>query len=143
MPKFYVYTLAYPPEMGSAVFYVGKGQRYRPHGHTMSARRGEKGRKADVIRSILANQCGVVAVKVFETDNEVEALSQEKAWIKKLSQTCDLTNVQLSKPEGQVKLTFTLAAHLASKVHCLAKEQGVKPHAILTAMIAEYPEQAA
>ena len=26
MPKFYVYTLSYPPEMGGHVFYVGKAR---------------------------------------------------------------------------------------------------------------------
>lgn len=36
--RFYIYTLAYPPEMGGAIFYVGKGQGYRIEQHEREAR---------------------------------------------------------------------------------------------------------
>lgn len=78
MPKFYVYTLSYPPEMGGHVFYVGKGKGKRMDEHeTEAARIKASGCKVDAIRMIWAAGYQVVKAKVCETDDEDEALRTE------------------------------------------------------------------
>lgn len=79
MPKFYVYTLSYPPQMGGAVFYIGKGSGNRMHEHEKHARKelAYNPGSYETIRSIIERGEHVVATKVFETDNECEAYQEE------------------------------------------------------------------
>lgn len=72
--KHYVYTLARPD---GRVFYVGKGVRGRIHKHEWAAKNGEQSHKANIIRKIWAEGGQVVKQKVFESDNEQEALAEE------------------------------------------------------------------
>jgi len=76
MGKFYVYALSYPD---GTVFYVGKGsdktQRLRKH--EFNARRGHKCHRCSVIRKIWREGGAVGFEKIFQTDNEDVALSEE------------------------------------------------------------------
>lgn len=82
MSKFYVYTLAYPEQMGGAVFYVGKGQGDRMYVHEKDAlviKRGATMGKAlrAVLCSILNSGQRPITTKIFETDDEQEAYDEE------------------------------------------------------------------
>lgn len=63
---FYVYTLAYPEEMGATVFYVGKGANGRIADHAREAKRGVQSPKCDVIRQIWDAGYDFVPTKVAE-----------------------------------------------------------------------------
>lgn len=92
----YVYTYAYPVDMGGAIFYAGKGTGTRMFAHEMEARGGCQCAKCDIIRSIWTS--GKTAQKsiVFETFVEAEAYQHESELITKYAAT--LTNV-LGIPE--------------------------------------------
>lgn len=77
MAKFYVYTLAYPEQMGGAVFYVGKGTGGRMHTHEVYAANGETGPRADAIRAIWDAGYQIVKAKVYQTDDEQAAFDEE------------------------------------------------------------------
>ncbi len=100
--KYYVYTLAYPD---GTVFYVGKGtvrQRKdrlftsdtRMEDHEQEARRGVKSPKCEIIRKIWASGDQVCKSKVFETDDELEALKYEQALIWQFSESGHLANAE-------------------------------------------------
>lgn len=82
MSKFYVYTLAYPEQMGGAVFYVGKGTCDRLYIHEKDAlvvkRGASMGKKLRaVLCSILNSGQRPVTTKVFETDDPQAAYDEE------------------------------------------------------------------
>jgi hypothetical protein len=80
--EFYTYELAYPENMGGAVFYVGKGSKMRIDEHEKQARRGESDPRHIVIRAIWASGEQVIKRKVRENITEDEALKHEKFLIK-------------------------------------------------------------
>lgn len=98
MPKFYIYTLAYPPEMGGTVFYVGKGSDDRIRDHERDAMKGAPGLKHDTIRRIWAEGYEVIRAIVHETDDEREAHRLEQAEIAAYKRKGDLTNTQHVRP---------------------------------------------
>lgn len=83
MPRmFYVYTLSAPPEMGGAVFYVGKGVDNRIDLHECAAKGGSRHSACiNVIRQIWAEGRQVVKVKVLETTDENKAFDEERRLI--------------------------------------------------------------
>lgn len=85
MAKYYVYTLSYPPEMGGAVFYVGKGKAGRIKFHEAQARKGERGERYDVIRAIWQAGHQVVGQVIHESDDEGECMAIEALRIEELS----------------------------------------------------------
>ena len=76
--KFYVYALCYP---NGDFFYIGKGQGKRIDDHENDAKRGVDNKKCDVIRDIWISGDEVLKKKLFETDDETEALEEEKRQI--------------------------------------------------------------
>lgn len=99
--KYCVYTLAYPEEMGGAIFYVGKGSGKRMSIHEIYAARSDdtikayhyNSEKCRVIREIWANGGEVKREIVFETDDEPEAFAYEWALIHMVHRERGLTNV--------------------------------------------------
>jgi excisionase family DNA binding protein len=106
--KYYVYVLAYPEsyrdkngtDLSGVIFYVGKGtvQKYkhlpeRMDAHEIEAHQGFKSAKHNAIRSIWAKGMRVQKTKVFETDNEKEALQYEQALIRLMNGSGNLTNI--------------------------------------------------
>lgn len=81
MSRFYVYLLRYPPELGGAVFYIGKGTGARMHQHEVNAANGEEGKRADTIRAIWEAGFQIVKAKIFETDDEQAAYAEERRLI--------------------------------------------------------------
>jgi hypothetical protein len=82
MAKWYVYTLSYPPALeGGAVFYVGKGQGPRMHTHEVSAAGDGTGPRSKTIQAIWDAGYQIVKAKVLETDDELEALDEERRLI--------------------------------------------------------------
>lgn len=83
MSKYYVYTLAYPAEMGGRVFYVGKGTGDRMHAHEYRVRHGgvREASTHDICTEIVNLGGTVVATKVFETDDEKLAYKKEREFI--------------------------------------------------------------
>lgn len=75
--KFYVYTLTYD----GWVFYVGKGSGQRMDSHRYLAEKGANLKLYDFIRELWAEGGDYEAVKVFETDDEEEALTYEQGLI--------------------------------------------------------------
>lgn len=102
--RFYVYTLAYPD---GKVFYVGHGQGDRMHKHEYEARSGKTSNphKVAVIRKIWAGGGEVVKEKVFETDDEREAIEMEIEWIAYIGRP-NLTNLT-DGGEGMSGYTYT------------------------------------
>lgn len=99
-PKYYVYVLVHPDN--DCIFYVGKGtvQKYkhlpeRMGMHETEARQGFKSAKHNTIRSIWAKGLEVQKYKVFEIDNEEEALLYEQALIRLMNGEGKLTNIPL------------------------------------------------
>jgi hypothetical protein len=80
-PRYYVYTLSYPPELGGRVFYVGMGSGNRINQHEYLASKGDPGERHDTIRGIWHTGARVVKNKVFRSDDKVEALIEEKRLI--------------------------------------------------------------
>ena len=79
MPKYYVYTLSYPPRMGGAVFYVGKGSGKRIDRHEYVAKSGKDySACADAIRAVWDAGHQIVKAKVYQTDDELEAMAKER-----------------------------------------------------------------
>lgn len=109
--KYYVYTLAYPEEMGGATFYVGKGTGKRMLIHEIYAARSDDNireyyrnvEKCRVIREIWANGGQVKREIVFETDDESEAFAYEWALIHMVHRERGLTNVNHT---GQTKSVY-------------------------------------
>jgi hypothetical protein len=100
--KFYVYTLSYPDT--GVVFYVGKGTvravkglRERIDDHEAEAQQGVKSAKCAIIRDIWARGLQVQKTKVFETDNEEEAIVYEQALIRLMDGNNILTNVRATR----------------------------------------------
>lgn len=79
--NFYVYTLSYPPEMGGAVFYVGKGCKSRIKNHLVQAQKGAQSEKCDIIRKILNGRGKVIENKVAVFDFEADAYEFEEQLI--------------------------------------------------------------
>ncbi len=92
--QLYVYELAYPESMGSAVFYVGKGQCYRITAHEREARKGVKSHKCNIIREIWMHGDEVVKriIAVFPYYQEREALMYEWAMINMTCHANQLVN---------------------------------------------------
>jgi hypothetical protein len=67
--------------MGGQVFYVGKGQGERINDHEQEAGYGTPGQRYDIIRAIWTAGYQVVKSKVLETENQTEALSEERRLI--------------------------------------------------------------
>jgi LEM3-like protein len=109
--KYYVYTLAYPEEMGAAIFYVGKGTGKRMLVHEIYAARSDDNireyyrntEKCRVIREIWANGGQVKREIVFETDDEFEAFAYEWALIHMVHRERGLTNINHT---GQTKSVY-------------------------------------
>lgn len=78
LPRFYVYTLAYPD---GRVFYVGKGSGKRIDCHERDARKGVSTYKCRIIRKIWAGGGELIKTIVFRTDDEQEAFATEKRLI--------------------------------------------------------------
>jgi excisionase family DNA binding protein len=100
--KYYVYTLSYPDT--GLVFYVGKGTvrivkrlRERIDDHEAEAQQGVKSAKCAIIRGIWARGLQVQKAKVFETDNEEEAIVYEQALIRLMNRNNVLTNVRAAR----------------------------------------------
>jgi excisionase family DNA binding protein len=100
--KYYVYTLSYPDT--GVVFYVGKGTvrtikglRERIDDHEAEAQQGVKSAKCAIIRDIWARGLHVQKAKVFETDNEEEAIVYEQALIRLMDGNNILTNVRAAR----------------------------------------------
>ena len=74
---YYVYELAYPKSMGSAVFYIGKGRARRIKDHEPEARRGHQCQRCDIIRFIWLAGEQVVKRKIATELSEREALRLE------------------------------------------------------------------
>jgi hypothetical protein len=75
---FYVYVLF---RENGRPFYVGKGQTGRLDAHEQGARRGEIGRRFNIIRAMLARGVEVPKVKLHEGLTEAVALDYEVALI--------------------------------------------------------------
>lgn len=76
--KFYVYELR---DTEGKPFYVGKGSGRRMHDHIYKARHGQQTHRAAKIRQILSTGSTVVAVIVFQTNDEQEAFAEERRLI--------------------------------------------------------------
>ncbi len=106
-----MYTLAYPEDMGGAIFYVGKGSGKRMLVHEIYAARSDdnireyyrNAEKCRVIREIWANGGQVNREIVFETDDESEAFAYEWALIHMVHRERGLTNVNHT---GQTKSVY-------------------------------------
>ena len=109
--KYYVYTLAYPEEMGGAVFYIGKGtgkrilihEQYAAHSDSDIKTYYRNAGKCRVIREIWTNGGQVKREIVFETDDEFEAYAYEWTLINVVYQGKGLTNINNS---GQTKSVY-------------------------------------
>lgn len=75
--KFYVYTLSHD----GWVFYVGKGSGQRMDSHRYLAEKGANLKLYDFIRELWAEGGDYEAARVFETDDEEEALTHEQRLI--------------------------------------------------------------
>ncbi len=105
---YYVYTLSYPDgftadygtDLSGVVFYVGKGSKIlgsfsqRLDDHEKEARSGGRGRKCDVIRSILAKGKIVGKSNIYNTASQDDALSKEMEFINGEYKTPYLTNIR-------------------------------------------------
>lgn len=78
-PKWYVYTLSYPPELEDGrVFYVGKGTARRMYQHENEARAGYTFSSACYTIHIVWNAgYQIVKARVYETDDELDACQKE------------------------------------------------------------------
>lgn len=121
--KHYVYTLARPD---GRVFYVGKGVRGRIHKHEWAARNGEQSYKANIIRKIWAEGGQVVKQKVFESDNEQEALAEEirliayygRENLTNLTDGGDVNSGWKPKPETTAKIAASLRGRKRTAEEC-------------------------
>lgn len=121
MSKFYVYTLAYPPEMGGAVFYVGKGQGNRIDNHERDAGYGVQDERCNVIRSIQAAGFGVVKTKTLENISDDEARTEERRLIAEYGRE-NLTNRSGGGERGQVPSPYEMGRiNVQLEVETLAK----------------------
>lgn len=109
--KYYVYTLAFPDEMGGHVFYVGKGTGNRLLSHEIETRNGGRSRKCQAIRKIWSNSYEVQRNIVFESDVEQDTLIYEWAGINMIWSSSYLTNTlanpysrELNKAEKERQL---------------------------------------
>src|SRR6516165_966320 len=92
----YVYVLARPDT--DEIFYVGKGSVHvdgvdRIDNHEEEARKGVRSRKCDIIRELRVKELQVQKWKVYETDNEADALHYERALITFMNANGKLTNI--------------------------------------------------
>lgn len=89
----YVYTHAYPDDMGGYVFYIGKGIGNRIDRHEQYAKQGRKDHKCNVIRKIWVNGGQVIKTKVAFFATHKEALLYEQALIVLMRPYGHLTNL--------------------------------------------------
>lgn len=148
MAKFYVYTLAYPPEMGGAVFYVGKGQGNRVEMHELEAQAAGKAPRHDAIRAIHSAGYQVVKGLALETDDENEAYQTEKHLIALYGRDT-LTNQTNggggSKGRSEAEFeyertTIQLVPKIMEKLDRIRAEIGVSRSAMLAFLIHGTPE---
>lgn len=81
--EFYAYELAYPENMGGAVFYVGKGSGQRIDEHEKETKRGGDFPRHIIIRQIWEAGEQIVKRKVQENITQDMAFELEKQLIKK------------------------------------------------------------
>jgi hypothetical protein len=146
MPKFYVYTLSYPPQMGGAVFYIGKGSNRRIHMHEYFARQGEEGPRADTIREIERQGYHITKSIVYESDNEDEALETETMLIS----FHGLANLTNGRPGGGgvrykygpgISKSFTLPPEIPKMLTWLAKLDDRSPSYVARRLIEQEYEK--
>ena len=99
--KYYVYFLI--DSRNSQPFYVGKGSGNRMYNHKHESKQGTKPHHHR-IREILESGGEVMPVKVFEFDDEIEALNKEREMIEQVGRetlnTGPLLNITLGGQNG-------------------------------------------
>ena len=125
----YTYTLRYPTDypvqcLVGVVFYIGKGTGSRINDHVLQARTGVKSAKCDVIRTIEAFGCAVVAEKARENMSDSEAGAHEEELIKTYGPE-NLTNIQSMrqfKPDP-VRMALWFNGTLLEQIgECMARD---------------------